>query len=375
MSFISPDSRNACIPRKKHLQLQVLFCMVSFLLLHDVDGETAILTAEVNIFDSAVLKVGGSVHVEGEALLLQLLHGGGKIRRAHGDVAVFAEKRRFHTFKVRTAELGFLPVAGFQVEHRGQQLRKACSLLGVCGIKRGFLPDMKMVGEVARTFAELGLAEDATVADLVKATTDAAVAMRAAYLERRIANEATKDAKSRTAAKKLLEAAEMVKLPEGMSKTQVAAAMADAQKDVALIFRPLRFALLASSATGGMMFSLRSKRCCTLCVQTGLCPARAQKKKSKPTGLDFMYRAAEKDIASKYNSSANTKHFRADTIILIINRSCKWRGSEPSEREKLSDGWVGIIYFAYRFNFSITEIKRGSWRIQSYRVCCILSSI
>ena len=44
-------------------------------------------------------------------------------------------------------------------------------------------------------------------------------------------------------------------------------------------------------------------------------------------------------------------------------------------REKLSDGWVGIIYFAYRFNFSITERKRGSWRIQSYRVCCILSSI
>ena len=50
------------------------------------------------------------------------------------------------------------------------------------------------------------------------------------------------------------------KLPDGMSKTQVAAAMADVQKDVALIFRPLRFALLASSATGGMMFSFRSKR-------------------------------------------------------------------------------------------------------------------
>ena len=95
-------------------------------------------------------------------------------------------------------------------------------------VKREFLPDMKTVGEVARSFAEIGLAADATTADLVKATTDAAVAMRAAYLERRIANEATKDAKSRTAAKKLLEAAEMVKLPDGMSKTQVAAAMADA---------------------------------------------------------------------------------------------------------------------------------------------------
>lgn len=95
-------------------------------------------------------------------------------------------------------------------------------------VKREFLPDMKTVGEVARSFAEMGLAEDATAAELVKATTDAAVAMRAAYLERRIANEATKDAKSRTAAKKLLEAAEMVKLPDGMSKTQVAAAMADA---------------------------------------------------------------------------------------------------------------------------------------------------
>ena len=58
------------------------------------------------------------------------------------------------------------------------------------------------------------------------------------------------------------------KLPDGMSKTQVAAAMADAQKDVALIFRPLRFALFASSATDGMMFSLRSKRCCSLRVQT-----------------------------------------------------------------------------------------------------------
>lgn len=95
-------------------------------------------------------------------------------------------------------------------------------------IKREFLPDMKTVGEVARSFAEMGLAEDATTDALVKATKDAAVAMRAAYLERRIANEATKDAKSRTAAKKLLEAAEMVKLPDGMSKTQVAAAMADA---------------------------------------------------------------------------------------------------------------------------------------------------
>ena len=95
-------------------------------------------------------------------------------------------------------------------------------------VKREFLPDMKTVGEVARSFAEIGLAEDATTADLVKATTDAAVTMRAAYLERRIANEATKDAKSRTAAKKLMEAAEMVKLPDGMSKTQVAAAMADA---------------------------------------------------------------------------------------------------------------------------------------------------
>ncbi len=95
-------------------------------------------------------------------------------------------------------------------------------------VKHEFLPDMKTVGEVARSFAEMGLAEDATTAGLVKATTDAAVAMRAAYLERRIANEATKDAKSRTAAKKLLEAAEMVKLPDGMSKTQVAAAMADA---------------------------------------------------------------------------------------------------------------------------------------------------
>ena len=95
-------------------------------------------------------------------------------------------------------------------------------------VKREFLPDMKTVGEVARSFAEIGLAEDATTAELVKATTDAAVAMRAAYLERRIANEATKDAKSRTAAKKLIEAAEMVKLPDGMSKTQIAAAMADA---------------------------------------------------------------------------------------------------------------------------------------------------
>lgn len=71
---------------KKHLQLQVLFCMVSFLLLHDVDGETAILTAEVNIFDSAVLKVGDSVHVEGEAFLLQFRHDGGKGSAANGGV-------------------------------------------------------------------------------------------------------------------------------------------------------------------------------------------------------------------------------------------------------------------------------------------------
>ena len=31
-------------------------------------------------------------------------------------------------------------------------------------VKREFLPDMKTVGEVARSFAEMGLAEDATTA-------------------------------------------------------------------------------------------------------------------------------------------------------------------------------------------------------------------
>ena len=152
---------------------------------------------------------------------------------------------------------------------------------------------MKTVGEVARSFAEMGLAEDATTDALVKATKDAAVAMRAAYLERRIANEATKDAKSRTASKKLPEAAEMVKLPDGMSKTQAAAAMADAQKDVALIFRPLRFALFASSATDGMMFSLRSKRCCAPCAQTRL-RLRAQKK--NPSRLAWILWLRRQDL-------------------------------------------------------------------------------
>ena len=67
------------------------------------------------------------------------------------------------------------------------------------------------------------------------------------------------------------------KLPADADATRVRQAMADAQKDVALIFRPLRFALLASSATDGMMFSLRSKRCCAPCTQTRLRLRRKRK--------------------------------------------------------------------------------------------------
>lgn len=102
-----------------------------WLLLHDVDGETAVLPIQVDVFDAAVLKVGGGIHVEGEAFLLQLLHRGRQIGRAHGDVAVLAQEGRFHALEVGAAEFGFLAVAGLQIEHRAQQLGEVGGFLGV----------------------------------------------------------------------------------------------------------------------------------------------------------------------------------------------------------------------------------------------------
>ena len=42
------------------------------LFLHDVDGKTAVLALKIHILDTAVLKIGGSLHAEAEAIFLQL---------------------------------------------------------------------------------------------------------------------------------------------------------------------------------------------------------------------------------------------------------------------------------------------------------------
>ena len=46
---------------------------------------------------------------------------------------------------------------------------------------------------------------------------------------------------------------------------------------------------------------------------TRRCATLKKNKHRLLNGVYFLYRAAEKDIASKYNSSAYTKHIRADT--------------------------------------------------------------
>ena len=79
-----------------------------------MNGKAAILTVQVDVFDAAVLKVGGSVHVESEAFFFQLPHRSSQVRRAHGNVTVFTQERCFHALEVRTAELGLLAVGAAQ---------------------------------------------------------------------------------------------------------------------------------------------------------------------------------------------------------------------------------------------------------------------
>lgn len=93
-----------------------------YLFLHNMDREPAELAVQVYVLDPAVFRVGGGVHVEGEALFLQLFHGGRKIGRAHGDVPAASQEGRFHAFKIGAAEFGFLSMAGFQVEHHAKKL-------------------------------------------------------------------------------------------------------------------------------------------------------------------------------------------------------------------------------------------------------------
>lgn len=61
---------------------------------------------------------------EGKALFFELGNGAFQIRCLHGDVTVFAVKRRLHALEIRPGELGLLPVARREIEHAGQKLHE-----------------------------------------------------------------------------------------------------------------------------------------------------------------------------------------------------------------------------------------------------------
>jgi len=71
---------------------------------------------------------------EGKALFFELGNGAFQIRCLHGDVTVFAVKRRLHALEIRPGELGLLPVARREIEHAGQKLRERERFFGVFGV-------------------------------------------------------------------------------------------------------------------------------------------------------------------------------------------------------------------------------------------------
>ena len=92
--------------------------------------------------------------------------------------------------------------------------------------KQEFLPDTQTLGDVARSLAEMGLADGVTREQLGKAVQDAAVAMRAAYMER---HGADAKARKRTAAVgKLLAAARMLAPKSGVTVAETAEAISEA---------------------------------------------------------------------------------------------------------------------------------------------------
>ena len=96
------------------------------LFLHDVDGKAAVLAVKIYVLDTAVLKIGSSLHAEAKAIFLQLLHRSLQVGGAHCDVAVLAQKGALHALEIVAGKLGLLSVAGLQVEQLAQQQRR-CS--------------------------------------------------------------------------------------------------------------------------------------------------------------------------------------------------------------------------------------------------------
>ena len=87
----------------------------------------------VYVFDALII-IGSGVHIEAEALFLQLVHGAFKIPGGHSDVTLRTQERRLHALKIRACKLGFLTVPGGKVEHHGKQLRKRRSGFRVGGV-------------------------------------------------------------------------------------------------------------------------------------------------------------------------------------------------------------------------------------------------
>lgn len=104
------------------------------LFLHDVDGKAAVLAFKVYVLDTAVLKIGSSLHAEAKAIFLQLLHRSLQVGGAHCDVAVLAQKWALHALEIVAGKLGLLSVAGLQVEQLAQQQRQLLGLACVVGV-------------------------------------------------------------------------------------------------------------------------------------------------------------------------------------------------------------------------------------------------
>ena len=104
-----------------------------------MDGKTAVLALKIHILDAAVLKIGGSLHAEAEAIFLQLLHRSLQVGGAHCDVAVLAQKGALHALEIVAGKLGLLSVAGLQVEQLAQQQRQLLGLACVVGVDADML--------------------------------------------------------------------------------------------------------------------------------------------------------------------------------------------------------------------------------------------
>jgi hypothetical protein len=73
--------------------------MGRFLFLQDMNGKAAEFPIQIDVFQLAVISVGGGIHAESDALLFQFPDRGLQIIGPHGNVAAAAQERGLHTFK------------------------------------------------------------------------------------------------------------------------------------------------------------------------------------------------------------------------------------------------------------------------------------